>query len=346
MGDFNFNVIEKESRFEKYLNTEHHLVKALGDQITANNDTQIDVIFTKNITKYHCNVYETYFSDHKPIFIGVSSDLNSKKNEFELNTSKLRNDCSTPTLMEQRKRKKVDNVSKLLKIKKKILESEEEKITQVEVIDVESYDGFDMPIRSNEEIESELLRKILGEINTDFKHLTDDTMNRFGELINHHFREYNFQPTFYLTDALHRVVSVIDKNDIQFLFQKGATLEAIGHWICIFYRHTENKVLIFDSMNGHVLDREHEKSLKNLYPRIDIKQDVIFKEIRNEQTNASACGVYSIAYAVTLALGKDPTTLNLKICYLTDQDESKFLRAHLLKMIRESRISFFPEEEN
>lgn len=69
LGDFNFNTMENNSPLEQYMTNQFNLMKALKDQVTTSNNTQIDVIFVKNIQNYHAGVYETYFSDHKPIFI-------------------------------------------------------------------------------------------------------------------------------------------------------------------------------------------------------------------------------------------------------------------------------------
>lgn len=65
MGDFNFDISQKGQFLINILN-KHNLISKLNEPTTKNN-TIIDVIFADfpNIT---AGAYESYFSDHKPIF--------------------------------------------------------------------------------------------------------------------------------------------------------------------------------------------------------------------------------------------------------------------------------------
>ena len=77
IGDFNHNTYDENSSFEKYMN-QINLSRGLPIEIsTTDFNTQIDVIFlSKSIRMYNSGVYETFFSDHKPIFIGIKSLIN------------------------------------------------------------------------------------------------------------------------------------------------------------------------------------------------------------------------------------------------------------------------------
>ncbi|XP_055845331.1 uncharacterized protein LOC129911529 [Episyrphus balteatus] len=68
LGDFNINLRNKQNTFLHETLTEWNLRSALpNNAVTTDNNTQIDVIFS-NIHPLECGVYESFFSDHKPIY--------------------------------------------------------------------------------------------------------------------------------------------------------------------------------------------------------------------------------------------------------------------------------------
>ncbi|CAL1678236.1 unnamed protein product [Lasius platythorax] len=73
IGDFNCDSYNEGGFLVKHLN-ELHFKRAICTQVsTTKFNTQIDVIFiSEGILNYSAGVYETYFSDHKPIFIGLN----------------------------------------------------------------------------------------------------------------------------------------------------------------------------------------------------------------------------------------------------------------------------------
>lgn len=90
MGDFNIDTIKNDSKLEKFLLDEFNFTKSLANESsTTNFNTQIDTIFTKNINKYHSGIYDTYFSDHKPIFIGISNEMAENTDKNEISSSRF-----------------------------------------------------------------------------------------------------------------------------------------------------------------------------------------------------------------------------------------------------------------
>ena len=76
LGDFNVNLIENASdknTLSKYLIEEKQYVQLIS-QVTTDYKTQIDHIYTNIPQRVKCcGVLESYFSDHKPIFMSIIS---------------------------------------------------------------------------------------------------------------------------------------------------------------------------------------------------------------------------------------------------------------------------------
>lgn len=215
---------------------------------------------------------------------------------------------------------------------------------QNNVIDLDFYDDSHIVVRTFEEIEEQLLRKVLFEIETFHTHLSNDSMMYIAKIIENNRSWFKFQDTIILINNFERIQHVQNNDDIQFLFEPGPTVDSIGHWICINFKHYIKKVRIYDSLYNQRLIPLHQKTIECLYPTIDLEQDVEFVQIINKQNDSTSCGVYAAVYAITLALNRDPSILNFKICYSSNEDESKFLRQHLSKIIREKRLLSFPEQ--
>ena len=88
LGDFNINFIENTSEkktLSRYLIEEKQYVQCI-DEVTTDYKTQIDHIYTNIPEKVNnSGVLETYFSDHKPIFISHSV----KKETFEIRSYRV-----------------------------------------------------------------------------------------------------------------------------------------------------------------------------------------------------------------------------------------------------------------
>lgn len=445
LGDFNFDTKESDSPLEKYLHRKFGLVKGLKNQSTTNNDSQIDTIFLKNIREHHSDVYETYFSDHKPIFVGFPSIGNEPYIQCE-NYSRGNTQCNR--VLDSRAKKQTEaesfmsenfinldeypevatkrgNVKEKRKQRKRKMDNCDKRQTKIKkmttnngagenVIDLDEFP--EMIPRSNEEIERELMDRIKNEIKTDGMYLTDISMNHISKIINNYTQEYNFQDVLVLAEIPEEIQPVIGTNDIQFLFEKPmliipclihnsdvnnqmsdmecsdeceddidmeyasnvectlisedededeigyasnaecspnsededeaeleCTCGGIGHWICANFRHHENRVFIYDSFNRHELSAHHQSVLEKLYPTINVATDVIFKQLRYNQRSGTECGVFAATNAITLMLGRDPSTINFKISDERNK-EAKYLRGQLFKMVEQNQILALPEQ--
>lgn len=67
IGNYNLDVYNKNNiNFINFM-SQHNLESRLNSTIaTTSNNTQIDILFSNS--NILCGVYDTYFSDHKPIF--------------------------------------------------------------------------------------------------------------------------------------------------------------------------------------------------------------------------------------------------------------------------------------
>ena len=95
MGDFNINIANlKDSANFKGKLEHRHLKTAVTNEIyTTDMKTQIDIICT-DTNKFLAGVYESYFSDHKPVFIEVEDCVGTlpvinKESERIQNRSKI-----------------------------------------------------------------------------------------------------------------------------------------------------------------------------------------------------------------------------------------------------------------
>jgi len=106
-----------------------------------------------------------------------------------------------------------------------------------------------------------------------------------------------------------------------------------GHWICSYY-DTKN-IFIYNSIKSKKLHKHHKIFLNRLHPYINLldAQSVQFPMVQ-QQTNAVDCGVFAIAFAVTLSYGLKPENITY--------NETK-MRPHLLNMLKRSRIEHFPQ---
>lgn len=174
------------------------------------------------------------------------------------------------------------------------------------------------------------------------------TINYVGAAIKEFSNNYfNFQDTINLVhreNRQSRIIPVTDRDDIQFLFDPPSDPNSIGHWICVYYRYTANKVYIYDSLNPSRVISDHERIICDLYPNINKNTDIVIKELKRTQQNAVACGVYACVCAISLTLNRDPSEINFKICYEYGENEEKYLRLHLLQIVENMRLVLFPEQ--
>lgn len=123
-----------------------------------------------------------------------------------------------------------------------------------------------------------------------------------------------------------------EKDDLQILFNGDTSPmpKEPGHWLCAYFKATEKKIYIYDSLYTRELDDSQKGIVLKLYP-----SDAVIKYVKPLvlQSDGTSCGSFAIAYAITIALGKDPAKLRYKL---------DSMRQHLLKILDEGILSEFP----
>lgn len=354
LGDFNIDTFNIDSPLEKSLKKIYFTRSLAAGLSTTNNDTQIDIIFTRNIHHWQSGVYETYFSDHKPIYIGIN---NVKFEKITENVIASR-DCNVLPV----KTKTVPNVKKHTPSAIKLMKIPSDIIATTTIdLDVE------MPnkevTRTNAQIAEEKKEQILHQVLTPQKCLTTDTMELIGELIKSKYPYLNFQSPFCVVRCNYKNVPR-ENDDIQFLFEDppfqlnlSSSLDCnsrVGHWICIYYCSIENKVYVYDSYIRNKLTYKHKQCIRKLYPAINLENDLIYERLKNKQNDPTSCGVYAAAFAISKALRENLQNINLKtsrpeefIGHANEDidifDESFEMRKHLAEIISNGELRSFPQ---
>lgn len=184
---------------------------------------------------------------------------------------------------------------------------------------------------------------MINQITAKNVHLTDDTMDLIGQIIEENCpnRQYGFQSTILATVECYSQ-HARENDGMQFLYEgNGIDPLEIGHWIFLYYSSSTNKLHIYNSLNANTLTAKDRRCIGQLYPYIDKRNDVIYEKLRNRQGNGVACGVYAASYAISKALGKDPSEIDFKMSQTND--EVLHLRCHLAKIVRDRILLPFPE---
>lgn len=198
-------------------------------------------------------------------------------------------------------------------------------------------------VESRRNLKNVKLTRALNEITTPNECLTDDSINCFIELVN---KKYN--GTFEMADILLYQVPEFYKelaknatDDVQILYGGRINdVKAIGHYICIFYKHTERRVYIYDSLFTQRLTDTQQQIVKFLYPLAKYQR---FVKPKTLQPDSTSCGVFSIAYATTLILGRDPKHTSFKLNGGSlFGDRSMSMRHHIKQMLTSGYVSLFP----
>jgi len=105
-----------------------------------------------------------------------------------------------------------------------------------------------------------------------------------------------------------------------------------GHWVCSYY--DIKMIYIYDSLNMKRLHAHHKIYLEKLYPFYSVdKQPVQFPMVQS-QPNGNDCGVFAIAFAVSLLFDLQPN----RIIY-----DHNLMRQHLAEMFQSKKIEHFPQ---
>lgn len=180
------------------------------------------------------------------------------------------------------------------------------------------------------------LQEAIDEILTPNKKLTSDSINYFIWIANRAQTKYRladingyFEPIYY------KKFTKKFSNYVQILFDHSAE-----HFICIFYKFYENTVYVYDSLFRKKLNDTQKRIIKILYPLV-LSINIKFVEPKTIQPDYDSCGVFSIAYATTIILGKDPRDVSLQLNKTMGVDESMILRNHIKDIITSERLTSF-----
>lgn len=133
-------------------------------------------------------------------------------------------------------------------------------------------------------------------------------------------------------------------DDIQIIFDDPDVKGAIGHWRSIYYNYSTSKLYVYDSLNTGSLRSKMIQCIKKLYPLLNTQNGIIFKRVLSTQSDLISCGVYAAAFAVTLAIGGDPSTED----YFVDENQTDRtipMRKHLWEILETKFLSVFPTKE-
>lgn len=178
---------------------------------------------------------------------------------------------------------------------------------------------------------SEEMRRIILDASA---RLEDDHMAKFCEIFEHNTGMRMQLPILWQTpDWIHPMNR--DTSHIQILFATDQIRETItdytepleGHWICSYYH--ENVIHIYDSLNRRCLDRNSSISLRKLFP---FNPEIEYHSVQ-QQHNMIECGVFAIAFVISLTFGKDPSILVYDLAKM---------RQHLYSILIDENYEEFP----
>lgn len=179
----------------------------------------------------------------------------------------------------------------------------------------------------------------LEEITTENDALCGTTINYFLEIsmeVFPHLKMYRRHHNS--SDYQHyQTHESADIDDVQIFFGGICDPSVMGHWFCIRYEATSRKVIVYDTIMKDTLEPIHRKIIDRLYP---YRSGIVFRKPKTIQTDETSCGLYSIIYATTIILGKEPAKYDLKLNYVLG-DESLFMRLHILKMFAHRKLVLF-----
>jgi len=105
-----------------------------------------------------------------------------------------------------------------------------------------------------------------------------------------------------------------------------------GHWVCSYY--DRKNIFVYDSLNTKKLHKHHEEFLKRLFPYNFEKYSIKFPIVQH-QPNSNDCGVFAIAFAISLLFNIKPE----KVKY-----NHSLMRSHLIKIFETNIIEHFPQD--
>jgi hypothetical protein len=313
LGDFNFNILNlKDSSLHKLFNSFNMNTMLPINIPTTNLNTQIDVVFSSNLV--HAGVYETFFSDHKPIYAVVSRNTEKIKKDF----------ISSPTNQFNFSNISVNNIEQKYSV---VSEKKTADISKPACNFSLNNVNFLKDLTTVRGMRRSLNQKNFEELKKSDICLTDIHIDFFNSMLQH-FTCFFPQSTLLIQIPNHIKRHKRRTPNIQILFDRQTSSDSeIGHWICTYY--DGEVVHIFDSMNYNRISPAELIYLEKLYGS---NIQIIYHKVQN-QTNSTDCGLYAIAFSVSICFGRKPCN---------EIYDTTRLKAHAVHMFENKLLQIFP----
>lgn len=164
-------------------------------------------------------------------------------------------------------------------------------------------------VLTSEEI---LIVKGVGGYSGFYSKLNDNHISEFNSILKA-YTDFNMQRTVVM-QRLSNIQPVDSNNEYFQILVSGSNDN--GHWIAIWY--INNVIHVYDSLNKNFLNEDHIICINRLFPKEENLR-VTYEKVQL-QTNTHDCGVFAIAFVVSIVFGECPFSVKFDI---------KLIRKHL-----------------
>lgn len=167
----------------------------------------------------------------------------------------------------------------------------------------------------------------------------DEAINYFVDFVNDAQKKYKMLNINLLLVPEECAVHAVSKRDDVQIFMGNP-----GHYVCVNFKHSLKKIWIYDSLGLNTLYDSQKETMKVLYPSVDFDRQLPVKFVKPLTTSKDVrlSGIFAVAYATSIMLGKNPQYYKLKVNM--DGDRSKHLRSHLYEMFVSGNFTVFPQK--
>ncbi|XP_031637004.1 uncharacterized protein LOC116349612 [Contarinia nasturtii] len=380
MGDFNFDILGSSgSNFIKLMDKFNMKNKLGAEEVTTTNNTQIDIVFSD----FECiaGSYESYFSDHKPIY-GMLFDVNTTTEQRlklkaqwattnliknitmkgKLLPAQLPSKSSAKNQVPVRRSTRRDTAQNVIQnVVLPLLPPPPQRSSASPIVISGEQVGVDQARAAVQDARAEERRQSCLRIRSQHIHLTTDEMDEFIKVVNQTMGNHMISVILAQTPLLYERQDHL-MNDIQIVYVGPLTRNPnrviIGHYICVNYDAMNQIVYIYDSLyrgdspfeaddltshfqQNHISIRTRQ-IINIRYP--NHRQRIFVKPATN-QPDSISCGVFACANATSLLLNQDPSQYLLRLTTSRDPtstDSTTDLRYHLADIIETGQLSLFP----
>lgn len=381
MGDFNFDTANAQNSLNNIMRKNKMKCHLEPSDFTTKENTQIDVIYTK-YNNVMCGTYESYFSDHRPIFCVFNGRKKTEVGKIELKDLQIKLDnldilkkTSAPILSDDE-----INESKLLPKspqkpmqRPQIQPSTSKRSSNVRVQLREKKEKIQKkPRPSNSKGKRQLRSSIIPLSGEQFS--VADAIRARQASVAANFRQRCTEirtPRFYLEDIHVDVfMSMVNRNTA---FDMITVLAMQSDWSLEHYErppeeaHLDDVQILFEGLAGpqnlgHFICIHYRSEERKIYVYdslywqrisqnslniLDIRypgysKPLQFVKPKTKQPDGISCGVFASAYATTIILNENPAEYRLLLGSDRDYDTTLFLREHLADMLERNELSLFP----